>query len=210
MTRRARRIGLLGGTFDPIHVGHLEAADAVRTALDLDVVLVVPSHDPPHRDAEPHASSFHRFAMICLAIAGRAGYRASDIELRRDGPSYTARTLHELHAAGWRPEELHFIIGADAFAEIAAWYDYPAILDACRFAVVTRPGVTLEAAVSRTPGLGARVGRTIDLIEAATPAISSTEIRARLRAGAPVGGMVAETVAEHIASHELYRKGPVW
>ena len=76
--------------------------------------------------------------------------------------------------------------------------------------MVTRPGVTLEAAVSRAPGLGSRVGRTIDLIEAATPAVSSTEIRARLRAGAPVGGMVADAVAEHIASHELYRKGPVW
>jgi nicotinate-nucleotide adenylyltransferase len=180
----ALRVGLLGGTLDPIHVGHLDAAEAARTALGLDGIVVIPSHDPPHRSTDPHASGFHRFAMASLAVDGRAGYRVSDMELRREGRSYTALTLRDWHAAGWRPSQLFFIIGADAFAEIASWYDYPSILDACQFALVSRPGTTLDEALARTPDLGARVGANIHLVEARTAAVSSTEIRARLAAGA--------------------------
>jgi nicotinate-nucleotide adenylyltransferase len=205
MTRRAVRIGLLGGTFDPIHVGHLDAADAARRALALDEILVIPAHDPPHRNDEPYASSFHRFAMICLAIDGRPGYRASDIELRRQGPSYTAVTLRDLRREGWQPSEMYFIVGADAFAEIATWYEYPAIIEECRFAVVARPGTTIEAALARTPSLRSRVGDSIHLVEAKTAAASSSEIRARLARGQPVDGLVPAPVARHIATHQLYR-----
>lgn len=205
MTAGARRIGLLGGTLDPLHVGHLDAADAARAALALDEILVVPAHDPPHRPNDPRASAFHRFAMVALAIDGRQGYRASDIELRREGPSYTARTLRDLRAAGWQPSQLFFILGADAFAEIASWFDYPAILDACSFAVVARPGTTLAAALGRTPDLRGRVGRTIHLVEAETAAVSSTDVRRRLAADAPIDGLVPPAVARHIAVHRLYR-----
>ena len=204
MTRGARRIGLLGGTFDPIHVGHLDAAEAARGALALDEILVIPAHDPPHRSGEPHASAFHRFAMVCLAIEDRPGYRACDIELRRHGPSYTALTLRDLHAASWQAAQLYVIVGADAFAEIATWYEYPAILESCHFAVVGRPGMSLEAAVARTPDLRGRVGDSIHLVEAATAAVSSTDIRARLFAGQPVTGLVPPAVARHIAAHHLY------
>jgi nicotinate-nucleotide adenylyltransferase len=204
MTRGARRIGLLGGTFDPIHIGHLDAAAAARRELALDEILVIPAHDPPHRDDEPHASSFHRFAMVCLAIEDRPGYRACDIELRRQGPSYTALTLRNLHAAGWQAAQLYFILGADAFAEIATWYEYPAILESCRFAVVGRPGTSLDAALARTPDLRSRVGDSIHLVEAATAAVSSSDIRARLLAGQPVNGLVPPAVARHIAAHHLY------
>jgi nicotinate-nucleotide adenylyltransferase len=205
MTARARRIGLLGGTLDPIHVGHLAAADAARDALALEGVLVIPAHDPPHRPGDPRASGFHRFAMVSLAIDGRKGYRASDLELRRQGPSYTALTLRDLRAHGWRPSELYFIIGADAFAEIATWYEYPAILDACRFAVVARPGTTPEQALARTPDLAGRVGESILLVHAKTVAVSSSEIRARLASGQAVDGLVPPAVARHITTHELYR-----
>ncbi len=204
MTRDARRIGVLGGTFDPIHVGHLDAADAARRALALDEILVIPAHDPPHRSDEPHASSFHRFAMISLAIEERPGYRACDIELRRQGPSYTALTIRDLHAAGWTPSQLYFVVGADAFAEVGTWYEYPAILDACRFAVVARPGTSLEAALARTPDLRSRVGESIELVEAATAAVSSSDIRARLLAGQPVNDLVPPAVARHIVTHHLY------
>jgi nicotinate-nucleotide adenylyltransferase len=205
MTSADRRLGLLGGTLDPIHIGHLDAAEAARSALSLDEILVIPAHDPPHRRADPHASAFHRFAMVSLAIDDRAGYRASDIELRREGPSYSALTLRELHAAGWRPSQLVFIIGADAFAEIATWYDYPAILDACEFAVISRPGTTIAQAVARTPELNARIGRTIHLVEAPTADVSSTTIRERLAAGGSIDGLVPPAVARHIARHQLYR-----
>ena len=205
MTAASLRIGLLGGTLDPIHVGHLDAAEAARRALRLDRIVVIPSHDPPHRPVDPRASAFHRFAMVSLAIDGRDGYRASDMELRRDGPSYTAVTLRDLHAAGWRPSQLFFIIGADAFADIAAWYDYPAILEDCQFAVISRPGTTLDAALARTPDLRARVGGSIHLVEARTSAVSSTDIRARLAAGGSIDGMVPQPVARHITAHQLYR-----
>jgi len=204
MTHGARRIGLLGGTFDPIHVGHLDAAAAARRALALDEILVIPAHDPPHRSDEPHASAFHRFAMICLAIEDQPGYRACDIELRRQGPSYTALTLRDLHAAGWQQSQLYFVVGADAFAEVATWFEYPAILDACRFAVVARPGTSLEAALARTPDLRNRVGDSIQLVEAATAAVSSSDIRARLLAGRAVSGLVPPAVEHHIVRHRLY------
>jgi nicotinate-nucleotide adenylyltransferase len=205
MTAASVRIGLLGGTLDPIHVGHLDAAEAARTSLGLDTVVVIPSHDPPHRSVDPHASAFHRFAMVALAIDGRAAYRASDTELRRDGPSYTALTLRDWHASGWEPTQLFFIIGADAFAEIATWYEYPAILDACQFALVSRPGTTVREALARTPDLQKRVGVNIHLVEAPTAAVSSTEVRARLAAGASIDGLVPSAVARHIAAHQLYR-----
>jgi nicotinate-nucleotide adenylyltransferase len=205
MSDALRRIGLLGGTLDPIHIGHLDAAEAARTALTLDEILVIPAHDPPHKPDEPRASAFHRFAMVCLAIADRPGYRASDMELRRSGPSYTALTLRDLHAEGYKPAELFFIIGADAFAEIAAWYEYPRILEGCRFALIARPGTTIETALARTPELVNRVGDTIHVVNARTSPVSSSEIRARLAAHQTVDGMVPPAVARHIATHELYR-----
>ncbi|MGH8188649.1 MAG: nicotinate-nucleotide adenylyltransferase [Steroidobacteraceae bacterium] len=201
----ARRIGLLGGTLDPIHVGHLDAAEAARKALSLDEVLVIPAHDPPHRSGDPHASAFHRYAMVSLAIDGRPGYRASDLELRRNGPSYTALTLRDLRAQGWEPSQLYFIIGADAFAEIATWFEYPAILDACQFALVSRPGTTIDDALRRAPELRHRVGQTIHLVPAETSPASSSEIRARLAAGEPVEGLVPPAVMRHIATHHLYK-----
>ena len=97
----SRRLGVFGGTFDPIHVGHLDAADAVWSALTLDEIRFVPLRDPPHRPLDPQATAFHRFALVSLAIDERRGYRACELELMRQGPSYTADTLRALHAEGW-------------------------------------------------------------------------------------------------------------
>lgn len=215
MSTAGRRLGVLGGTLDPIHVGHLDAADAARAALTLDEILVIPAHDPPHRPRDPHASDFHRFALAALAVSDRHGYRVSDMELRRSGVSYTALTLRELHGQGWQAWQIFFIIGADAFAEIATWYDYPAILDACHFAVIARPGMTLQTSLDRTPALAARVRKVADvlaapqplaiiLIAAVTRAVSSSDIRARLAAGQSIDGLVPPAVAGHIHRHGLY------
>ncbi len=214
-SRGARRLGVLGGTFDPIHFGHLDAADAARSALALDEVVFVPSHDPPHRPVHPHATAFHRFSLVALAIDNRAGCRVSDLEVRRPGNSYTADTLRSLRATGRQPWELYFILGADAFAEIATWYEFPAVLDGAHFVVVARPGVTIEAALARTPDLRARVravagggaqgGPTaIFRVEARTRDVSSTTIRARLAARQPIDDLVPAAVARHIAAHHLY------
>lgn len=214
--RRARRLGILGGTFDPIHLGHLDAGDAALTMLSLDAILLIPAHDPPHRPIDPRASVYHRFAMVSLAVAGRSAYRVSDIELVRQGPSYTTDTLRSLHAAGWNASQLFFILGTDAFAEIAAWYEFPVFFDLAHFVVIARPGTTIETATARTPQLRVRMcgaphgegiadGPTrIFLVEAQTHDVSSTAIRERLAATQPIDDLVPAPVARHILKHHLY------
>jgi nicotinate-nucleotide adenylyltransferase len=199
-----RRLGVLGGTFDPVHFGHLDAADAARAALGLGEVLFIPLHDPPHRPADPGASAFHRFAMVSLALADRNGDRVSDIELQRAGSSYTWDTLQALHARGWDAAELFVILGADAFAEIATWHRFPAVLDAAQFVVVSRPGITIEGALARTPELRSRVGTTIFPVEAQTRDVSSTTIRQRIAAGSSIDDLVPPSVARHIHANKLY------
>lgn len=211
-----RRLGVLGGTFDPVHFGHLDAAAAARSALSLHDVLFVPSHDPPHRPADPHATAFERLALVKLAINGVAAYKVSDVELLREGRSYTSDTLRALHRSGWAPSQLFFILGADTFAEIATWREFPWVLDAAHFAVIARPGTTIEAALARTPDLQSRAraastveeagGRTgVFLVEATTRDISSTLIRRRLALRQPIGDLVPSAVAQYIAAYHVYR-----
>jgi nicotinate-nucleotide adenylyltransferase len=220
-----RRIGVLGGTFDPIHLGHLGAAEVARSTLALDEILLVPSHIPPHRSAQPDASGYHRFAMVALAVASEGGLAASDMELVRKGRSYTATTLRDLHRRGLRPSQIFFITGADAFAEIATWHEYPAVLDLSHFVVIARPGFPVETLRSRLPGLASRM-RTVAgtgwigedspdrtsvlLVEAATPDVSSTQIRERIRGAQSLAGLVPPAVELHISRHGLYAsdRGP--
>lgn len=202
-------LGVLGGTFDPIHIGHIAAGLRAKDALQLDRVMLVPSHIPPHRGAG--ASPAHRLAMAGLAAREHQGWTASDIELRREGPSYTFDTLTELGGGEWQK---FFIIGADAFAEIATWSRYPAVLDLAHFIVVARPGITLHSLKARVPDLADRMttpdsftpdekSRVI-LLETATPDVSSTEIRRRVRAGQGISGLVPDSVASYISTHRLY------
>jgi len=219
----ARRLGILGGTFDPIHFGHLDAADAARTALSLDEILLIPAHDPPHRPIDPRATAYQRFALVSLAVADRPACRVSDIELLREGPSYTADTLRSLHAEGWLASQLFFILGTDAFAEIATWHDFPSFLDLSQFVVIARPGTTIDTAVAHTPELRARMcmgeaqgdsglhnaaidgpSTRIFLVASDTRDVSSTEIRERLAAAQPIDDLVPAAVARHILKHHLY------
>jgi nicotinate-nucleotide adenylyltransferase len=218
----AVRIGILGGTLDPIHLGHLQTAVAARHALALDRVIVLPSHVPPHRGQQPLASPYHRFAMAALAVNGVEGLNASDLELCSPGPSYTADTLARMRAKlSLQASQIFFITGADAFAEIETWSRYPAVLDLAHFIVVSRPGFPVGALRDRLPGLEGRMcpatratwrpqpgGYTtaIFLLDAETPDVSSTEIRRRLAAGEPLSGLVPPPVEQHIAQHDLYVK----
>ena len=153
-----RRIGILGGTFDPIQRGHVDLGLAVESGLDLTSVFVVPAHIPPHRP-QPFASAYHRFAMVALTVAGRGGWRACDLELGSEAPSYTSLTFHRFHERGFAPPELFFLIGADAFAEIGSWKDYPDILERAHFAVVSRPGCSVDDLPRRLPALASRMTR---------------------------------------------------
>ena len=199
MTASLRRVGILGGTFDPIHCGHIDLARAAEDALDLTRVFVITANLPPHR-AEPVASSYHRFAMVVLAIASRPTWRALDVELKSPAPSYTSTTLRRFHAEGYAPEELFFLIGADAFAEIESWRDYPAILDLARFVVVSRPGFPVGEVRRRLPSLADRAV----FIDAPTADVSATSIRKRRAAGESIAALVPPAVRQHIERHGLY------
>ena len=242
-----RRTGILGGTFDPIHVGHLFVASEAARTLALDEVLLLPSRTPPHRPVDPSASVFHRFAMVALAASTDARLVASDLELLREGPSYTADTLRTLHAAGHDAWQLFFLAGADACAEIATWRDYPAVLDLAHFVVCSRPGTPATSLPSRLPDLARRMlpvnmayghpgsacpersrreapglrrpdaeagaahavvlqgtNTHIFLLDCPTPDVSSTDIRARARAGRPLAGLVPPEVDHYIRRHGLY------
>lgn len=211
------RLGILGGTFDPVHVGHLAVGAIAATALGLDEVRLVPSRLPPHRPESPRASGHHRFAMAALATLDRPGWTVSDVELRREGPSYSVDTLMAFAAEGRTATQMFFLIGADAFAEIATWYRYPDVLDLAHFVVVTRPGTTLDTVKARVPALAARITTThgldgratpgIALVEAATPAVSSTNIRERAARGESLEGLVTGPVEQYIRHHGLYGAG---
>jgi nicotinate-nucleotide adenylyltransferase len=214
MKTAARRIGILGGTFDPIHRGHLDLGDAAVNELKLTRLFVITSNVPPHRP-QPLASSYHRFAMVSLAVLDRPDWRAADLELRHDAPSFTSRTLDLFHERGYLSSELFFVIGADAFAEIASWRDYPKILDAAHFAVVSRQGFSVNELPRRLPGLADRIARPpidevaridplIILIDAPTADVSSTAIRQRLSEGESIAGLVPPHVQQHIEQHGLY------
>ena len=212
----ARRIGILGGTFDPIHCGHVDLGIAAQKALALTRLLVIPVNVPPHR-RQPHASAFHRFAMVSLAVAGRAGWRASDIEVERGALSYTSATLLQLRDVGYEPEELFVVLGADAFVEIEGWRDYPQLLRSAHFVVVSRPGLGIDDLPRRLPALSSQMMRLsegadaalpttpmIILIDAPTADVSSTAIRGRRASGDSIAGLVAPAVEQHIEQHGLY------
>ncbi len=186
----------MGGTFDPIHLGHLRAAECAYDALRLDQVVFVPCHVPPHRD-QPRSSPLDRFAMVCLATRGVPHFVACDVELRRDGPSYTVDTLETL--ARERPEDgLFLIVGSDTYPDLRHWKDPDRLLSLCSVAVVTRPGNPLPfepddppPGVRPIPGTGL--------------AISATSVRRSVRDGHSVRFLVPSSVAEHIEKRGLYR-----
>jgi nicotinate-nucleotide adenylyltransferase len=215
-----RRLGVLGGTFDPIHLGHLAVAREAANALGLDEVQLLPSRTPPHRPIDPSASAFHRFAMVALAAAVDERLVASDLELARPGPSYTADTLRALGRTGLEGWQIFFLTGADAFAEIATWREYPSVLDLANFVVCSRAGVAASSLADHLPDLAPRMTRTgagsvgrgpetlVFLLDCATPDVSSTDIRARARAGRPLAGLVPPEVDHHIRRHALYGADP--
>jgi nicotinate-nucleotide adenylyltransferase len=213
---KSARLGILGGTFDPIHVGHLDAADAASAAMALEEIVLIPAHDQPLRVIEPRASVYQRFAMTVLAVEDRPECHVSDMELVRQGRSYTEDTLRGLHAGGRRGSQLFFILGTDAFAGIAAWHGYPGFLDLANFVVIARPGTSIDEATRRTPELRERMspvprepvasdGPTrIFLVHAHTRDVSSTIVRERLASGQPIDELVPRAVARHIYKHHLY------
>lgn len=194
-------IGVMGGTFDPIHVGHLAIAEEAREAMRLDRILFVPAGEPPHKPAGSVTAVEHRVAMVVAAIADNPAFELSTIEVDREGPSYTVDTLEDLAAAG---DALTLILSAETFAELPGWHEPERLFEAARMAVVPRDGYAAPdpAWLSSTfPGRESRVS----YLEGPRLGLSSTVIRARVAAGRSIRYLVPPAVEAYISTHHLYR-----
>ncbi|WP_235950575.1 nicotinate-nucleotide adenylyltransferase [Phycicoccus flavus] len=189
----------MGGTFDPIHHGHLVAASEAQALLDLDEVVFVPTGRPWQKDDREVSAAEHRYLMTVVATASNPRFTVSRVDIDRDGPTYTVDTLRDLRRQ--RPDaELFFITGADALTQILSWKDADELWDLARFVGVTRPGYVLSE-------LGLPKDR-VTLQEVPAMAISSTGCRDRVRAGEPVWYLVPDGVVQYISKHRLYRGAP--
>ncbi len=197
--------GILGGTFDPVHLGHLALAGAARDELRLDGVVFVPAGRPVFKTERPVTAAAHRLAMLELAVAGHEGFTISTLELERPGPSYSVDTVAALLGEMAAGDELYFIIGADGLAGLPRWHQPQRLLSMCRLAAAPRPGFAagdLAALERRLPGITARVvwlkGPDMD--------ISASDIRRRAARGETLGGLVPAPVADYIKEHKLYQE----
>ena len=197
-----RRVGVMGGTFDPIHHGHLVAASEVQAVFDLDEVVFVPTGDPwqkSHRDVSP---AEHRYLMTVIATAANPRFSVSRVDIDRGGPTYTFDTLTDVRAS--MPDaELFFITGADALMEIFTWRDAAKLFDLAHFVGCTRPGYTMDGAV-----LAPIPPDRLTILEIPALAISSSDCRARHRRGEPVWYLVPDGVVQYIGKHGLYPPTP--
>ncbi|WP_088283521.1 nicotinate-nucleotide adenylyltransferase [Kineosporia sp. A_224] len=199
MMTSVRRLGVMGGTFDPIHHGHLVAASEVQSAFDLDEVVFVPTGQPWQKSSRDVAPAEHRYLMTVIATASNPRFTVSRVDIDRTGPTYTIDTLRDLSAQ--RPDaQLFFITGADALAQILSWKDSGEIFDLAHFIGVTRPGHTLDDA-------GLPQDR-VSLMEVPAMAISSTDCRVRIVKGEPVWYLVPDGVVQYIGKYGLYRQDP--
>ncbi len=200
-----RRVGVMGGSFDPVHVAHLIVAESVREALSLDMVLFVPVGEQPLKQGQPVTASERRVAMVELAVEGNPHFRVSRVDVDRPGPSYTVETLKLLREE-WAERsrtELWFIIGADSLLTLLRWHDPMGILAQTRLAVVRRPGSLpdLGELEAQVPKLKERV----DWVDAPLMEISATDVRRRVAEGRSIRYRVPEAVREYIEKEGLYR-----
>ncbi|MFQ5875106.1 MAG: nicotinate-nucleotide adenylyltransferase [Dehalococcoidia bacterium] len=225
------RIGLMGGTFNPIHLGHLISANETIALFGLEQVLVIPCALPPHKEHHQLIDARHRLAMASLATAPNPRLAASSMEIDRGGESYSIDTINTLKGAAEEEQELYFIMGVDAFSEIATWKEVEGLLTSCHFVVTNRPGYhdsqlldnLARQVTSRHPGLKfhLKVQATeggvqevsvegspysIFLVRIPCLDISSTEIRRRVSRGLPIKYLVPSEVEKYIAEHKLYAR----
>ncbi len=198
----AQRIGILGGTFDPIHYGHLAIAEEARVRHPLDFVLMMPARIQPLREGERVSSPDHRAAMLERALLGNPALILSRVEFERAGPSYTVETIKILRRRYPKDSEFFFLLGTDALAELPRWKDPEELIMLCRFIVFERPGFDSEPRLIflQYPALRERV----TFMEGPRLDISSTDLRRRVRKALPIRYQVPEGVEEYIRSHRLY------
>ena len=193
-----RRVGVMGGTFDPIHHGHLVAASEVAASFELEEVIFVPTGAPWQKVDREVSAAEDRYLMTVVATASDPRFSVSRVDINREGPTFTIDTLRELRACYVDVVEFYFITGADALAQLLSWRDVQSLFELAHFVGVTRPGHQLA-----DPGLPAG---EVTLVEVPALAISSTDIRERVNDGRPIDYLVPEGVARYIAKRALYRR----
>jgi nicotinate-nucleotide adenylyltransferase len=217
-------IGLFGGSFDPIHRGHLALAQAAASRYSLRQVLFVPANVPPHKQQQPLAAFIHRYAMVALGTQDERGFVASLLEATSSGVNYSIDTVRRLKQTLKKSDRLFFLVGIDAFRDVAQWHEARALLGECDFIVASRPGYSLRdvaeslpedlrppAAVTRPfhkqPAKGDLVlpGVTLHLLEGVNQSVSATAIRAAAAHGKPLARWLDPRVADYIRKNGLYR-----
>lgn len=199
-----KRTGIIGGTFDPIHIGHLIAAEWAKEAYHLDKVLFVPAGDPPHKDADRVTIAEHRYVMALLATLDNPDFLVSRVEVDRVGKSFTLHTLRALGDDVDEDEELYFIMGADSLAHIKTWYRPEEILSLCQVIVVTRPTWVFDRIASELGAFYTRFKDRIHRLDIPDLGIASREIRRRVMKGESIKYMTPDLVAKYIDNHGLY------
>ena len=200
------RVGILGGTFDPVHSGHVQIALHAKNGAMLDRVIFVPASQPRLKPGEPSATAAQRMAMVQMAVDGLDGLEVADVELRRDGPTRTVDTLRELRGSLGPDIELFFILGLDVLTRFDEWVEPARVVELARLLAVSRPGYSgfdWEDFYSRNPYARGRV----DCVETSPVDVSASELRARIAAGLPVRGLVPESVERYIRDNGLYGAG---
>ena len=193
-----KRIGIMGGTFDPIHYGHLVTAEEVRVKFGLTDVIFVPSGSPPHKIGRKITCVEHRYLMTVLATVTNLFFSVSRIEIDREGPSYAIDTITQLRNMAGNKTELYFITGADAFLQMDKWYKAEELVKMCNFVAATRPGYPIER-------LDNRFSKFIEIVEVPALSISSTDIRKRVKEGRSIKYLLPEAVEDYIFKNGLYR-----
>ena len=201
-----KRLGILGGTFDPIHIGHLEIAKSIYEQLHLEKIIFIPAYIAPHKVGQDFAPAMDRYIMTKLAIDPYPYFTVSDMELKRSGVSYTYDTLVELHKI-YPEHEFFFIIGADSVTGLHTWHRYQEMFELTTFVGAERPGYDNSAIVQAVKNLGKRAEEKIMLLDTPENSISSTSIREKIRKGESLNGLVPQTVEAYILEHKLYLEG---
>ena len=199
-------VGLMGGTFDPIHIGHLVTAEEARQQFSLDYVIFIPAGVPPHNEKKQVSPAEHRSLMTTLAVMSNPSFIVSRVEVDKKEPSYTIDTLRYFKSSGAPGANLYFITGADAIMEILTWKDYSSLAKLCTFIAVSRPEYPLERLSEITADRFPELKSRIHLLEIPALAISSTFIRKRVALGKTIKYLTPEPVEQYIKKHGLYKK----
>ena len=200
-----KKVGIMGGSFDPIQMGHLVAANEALNIYKLDEIIFIPTGDPPHKDY-PNAESFHRLLMVNLAVLTNDKFSVSDIEIKNPSKSYTLSTLRELHKL-YKNTEFYFITGTNAVLNLPSWHQPEEVLKLCRFIAATRPGISIEEVNTKINEIKRMFGGNIEILQVPMLQISSSDIRNRIKMGVSIKYLLPDSVEQYIIKNGLYKKG---